>query len=208
MLLYHDYFLALFFTFVAVFYWVRIVFFNRTSSPKLVFSDPRFSKQWFTHTTFKAFRALIWFLCVLRLWLPETDNWIGVCPFLYRTEVLLFGDMLLIVGFSLVLTAHKQMQGAWRSGINASEKLPLITSGLFSISRNPIFIGVIIAQVGFFLALPSVFSFICLVVGVSMLLVQEHEEERNLLTHHGNAYEDYRNEVPRWLIKHSTPELK
>ena len=58
-----------------------------------------------------------------------------------------------LLGLSLILVwvAQSQMANSWRIGIDEKNKTELITNGLFSISRNPIFLGVMIANFGLFL---------------------------------------------------------
>jgi protein-S-isoprenylcysteine O-methyltransferase Ste14 len=54
-------------------------------------------------------------------------------------------------------------------------------------------------QLGFFLALPSVFSLVCLVAGVLVITRQAKEEEKALAQRFGQDYEAYRAKVPRWF---------
>ena len=69
----------------------------------------------------------------------------------------------------------------------------------FARSRNPTFLAIIMGQAGFFLALPSVFSLVCLVAGILVLRQQAKAEEAALERLHGEAYRRYRQDVPRWL---------
>jgi protein-S-isoprenylcysteine O-methyltransferase Ste14 len=61
------------------------------------------------------------------------------------------------------------------------------------------FLGVAAAQVGFFLALPSVFSAICLIVGLSVLQRQVLAEEAHLSGRFSEDYKDYSTRVRRWF---------
>jgi len=51
------------------------------------------------------------------------------------------------------------MRQYWKIGIDEKNKTELITKGLFSISRNPIFLGMILSTVGIFLIIPSTLTF-------------------------------------------------
>ena len=61
------------------------------------------------------------------------------------------------------------------------------------------YVGVAMSQVGFLFALPSVFSFICLIVGLVSLYRQVILEEMHLSEHLPTEYKDYKQRVPRWL---------
>jgi hypothetical protein len=51
------------------------------------------------------------------------------------------GLFLLAVSFIWTLLAQAQMGNSWRIGIDANTKTPLVTHGIFGISRNPIFLA-------------------------------------------------------------------
>jgi protein-S-isoprenylcysteine O-methyltransferase Ste14 len=51
--------------------------------------------------------------------------------------------------------SHDSLKNSWRIGIDTKTKTELVTNGLFSISRNPIFFGMIITLIGVFLATPN-----------------------------------------------------
>ena len=71
-------YLALFYTFVAGFYTVRIIYKNRSTPAGVIFPGAKFCTSWWNHMAFKFFRAAIWFVCVLRvllLCLWSTSLW-------------------------------------------------------------------------------------------------------------------------------------
>jgi len=61
------------------------------------------------------------------------------------------------------------------------------------------YLGIVAAQVGFFLALPSIFSLICLVVGLIAIYRQTLVEEAHLTHRFSTQYKEYKLLVPRWL---------
>lgn len=192
-------FLALFYTFVALFY---VVVINRhqkqNSQVTYVHMGHRFSFHWWNHLTFRVFRMLIWLVCVFRLLWPEVDSWLGLYTWPHYGPYII-GVVLLVGGFGLAITTHFQMRDDWRSGIDTHQSGHLITEGLYAYSRNPAYIGVAAAQLGFLLALPSVFSVICFIVGISALYVQVTLEEHYLQDTYGEQYQLYSRSVPRWL---------
>jgi protein-S-isoprenylcysteine O-methyltransferase Ste14 len=119
---------------------------------------------------------------------------------LWHPVVLLIGDGLLLASFSTIILLHFYMGKDWRSGMSVDDGTQLITTGPFAMSRNPMMLCVVIAQGGFFLALPSAFTLVCLVVGVWAVVAQVRVEERLLRQRFGTAYNAYAARTPRWLI--------
>lgn len=192
-------YLALFFTVVAVFYAVRITLQKRSGTREVVFPGARFSATWCNHMAFRAFRIAIWMVCVVRYVFPGADGYLGMITALNQWPVVLAGNVLLTGGFLFTIAAHFTLGGAWRSGIDPAQPDSLKTDGFYRVSRHPMFLGVAVAQAGFFLALPSVFSAACLAVGWYTLHSQARAEERHLASMFPGDYRHYRAGVRRWL---------
>lgn len=192
-------YLALFFSGVAAFYTVRIVLLVRRGSGPRVFTGERFTYTWWNHLSFRVFRVLIWLVCLTRLLFPGVDRFIGLIPQLQNASVIVAGNLLLTAGFTLTLAAHFSLKEKWSSGINPSGPARLKTSGLFRFSRNPMYIGVAMGQLGFFLALPSLFSLLCLPIGLLALQRQVRAEESHLAAAFPQYYPGYAALVPRWI---------
>ena len=96
-------------------------------------------------------------------------------------------------------TAQLQMSDAWRIGIDTKHKTDLVSKGLFSLSRNPIFLGIIVADIGLFLVVPNAFTLLIGVLSIVVIQTQVRLEEAFLVEAHGDAYIRYREEVRRWL---------
>jgi protein-S-isoprenylcysteine O-methyltransferase Ste14 len=47
------------------------------------------------------------------------------------------------------------MGASWRIGIDSANATELVSKGLFSVSRNPIFLAIRLALLGFFLVAPN-----------------------------------------------------
>lgn len=193
------FYLALFYTGVALFYSCKIIITQKKTAGNLVFAGPRYCSTWWNHTAFRLFRMIIWLVCTLRLFFPAIDNGLGLLPALTEFSVILCGNILLTVGFVSTLVLHFSMADAWRSGIDPAGPRQLITTGAFRFSRNPIFVAVGISQLGFFLALPSMFTLICLLVGLAALYRQTLAEERHLACVFPRQYPAYVASTRRWL---------
>lgn len=192
-------YLAIFYTAVAVFYAARVTAKKRAGSSEVVFPGMRFGSTWWNHMLFRSFRLTIWMVCLFRWPFPAIDDYLGIFIALHSWPVVLAGDFLLLAGFSFAIAVHFDLGRQWRSGIDPRGPGELRIDGFYQFSRNPMFLGVAVAQAGFFLALPSAFSGVCLVVGLSVLHRQVLAEETHLSNRFAGDYERYRARVRRWL---------
>lgn len=192
-------YLAVFYTGVAVFYTVRITAKHRAGSREVVFPGARLSVTWWNHMLFRAFRMTIWLVCLLRWPFPFIDEYLGVFSTLNTWPVVLAGVTLLTAGFLGVIAVHFGLGPQWRSGIDPQSPDQLRIDGFYRYSRNPMFLGIAAAQVGFFLALPSVFTAFCLLVGWYTLHRQTLAEEAHLAERFPEDYPLYKSRVRRWF---------
>ncbi len=192
-------YLAVFYSFVAVFYTYRLINKKRKDGKELVFAGKRYCKTWWNHITFRFFRVSIWMVCLFRLFYPNIDNYLGMIHPLESSIVIGLGLILLSVGFLSTLLVHYSLGPEWRSGIDPSGPSKLITSKGYQFSRNPMFVCIASAQLGFFLALPSVFSLVCLAIGLYTLYHQTLEEEIHLSKKFPIDYAAYKLKVRRWI---------
>lgn len=192
-------YLAVFYSGVAAFYTIRIITKKRSGLQEVVFPGQRFSSTWFNHALFRGFRVSIWLICLFRLFFPEVDRYLGIFDSLNTGPVILAGDALLAAGFGFAIAVHFSLGRQWRSGIDTQGPGALKTQGFYSYSRNPMYLGVATAQIGFFLALPSIFSAVCLLVGMYALYSQALAEEAHLVQVFPHDYRRYMQRVRRWL---------
>ncbi|HEX2553248.1 MAG TPA: isoprenylcysteine carboxylmethyltransferase family protein [Microvirga sp.] len=191
--------LACYFTFIAVYYTAKLLALrSRTGTRHADFGGPG-TAQYVGHRLFKAFRVAIWGICVLRVFWPEVDR--ALIPFEAMTGVasLATGLSLLLVCLALTVYVHSYMGEAWRSGVAPDGPKHLITAGPFARLRHPLFTAIAIGQIGFFLALPSLFSLVCLAVGLTVLVVQARFEEQRMAVAFGQAWRDYARAVPAFV---------
>lgn len=128
-----------------------------------------------------------WHKYLLPFWYLENDT------------LAVIGWGLLILSLILVWIAQSHMRDSWRIGIDEENETELITSGFFSISRNPIFLGIMIANVGLFLVLPNAFTLLIISLSTTSINTQIRLEEAFLIEAFGEQYEQYRKNVKRWL---------
>lgn len=192
-------YLAVFYSAVALFYTVRIITAQKSTNTGLVFPGERFCSHWWNHMTFRLFRASIWMVCVVRLFFPALDEYLGLITTFDNALVLILGNILLTFGFLMTIIIHFSMKQKWRSGVDPKGPDGLITDGFFKYSRNPIFVSVALSQLGFFLALPSLFTLVCLIIGLYTLFKQATVEEQHLAEIFPSNYKTYQANVRRWL---------
>lgn len=109
------------------------------------------------------------------------------------------GLFMIHISLVWITVAQYQMKNSWRIGIDEKNKTMLITHGLFRISRNPVFAGMILSAWGLFLVLPNIISFFSAAAKHIILQIQIRLEEAHLLKQHGNVYEAYKSKVRRIL---------
>lgn len=107
------------------------------------------------------------------------------------------GIMVSATLFSIL--AQFQMGDSWRIGINKTEKTSLIKNKLYNYSRNPIYLGLLLSFLGYFLIVPNAWSLCCLVLSYPSLEIKIRFEEAYLLDKHGDGYLAYMEKVRRWI---------
>ena len=88
---------------------------------------------------------------------------------------------------------------SWRIGIDHEHQTALVRTGVFGLSRNPIFLGMKISLVGLFLAIPNALTALTLLTGIVLIQIQVRLEEEFLANTHDEEYCQYRQQVRRWL---------
>ena len=131
-------------------------------------------------------------------WSPSSMVALGEIGWLVSPAVRMIGIGLMLGSFGLIVLAQSQMGRAWRIGIDESSPPQLVTSGLFSRSRNPVFLGVTLNTLGFFLLLPNAVTLLVLGLNGALISVQVRLEESYLEDSLGEDYRDYASTTDRW----------
>jgi protein-S-isoprenylcysteine O-methyltransferase Ste14 len=111
----------------------------------------------------------------------------------------IIGLTILFVALFWIAVAQYQMANSWRIGIDEKNKTALVTKGIFSMSRNPIFLGMLSTLLGLFLTIPNAVTFTVLVTGFVVVQIQVRLEEAFLHKMHGADYANYCSKTRRWL---------
>src|SRR4029079_17905261 len=98
-----------------------------------------------------------------------------------------------------MVTAQLDMGASWRVGVDEGARPGLVAAGLYRFSRNPIYVALIGALIGYAAMLPTWLSLALLVGTVGAIRIQVKEEEDYLLRTYGNAYAQYARHVGRFV---------
>ncbi|MFC7345185.1 methyltransferase family protein [Chryseobacterium zhengzhouense] len=148
---------------------------------------------------FKLTLFLLFIYTVLFFFFPKEILENGNISFLDRSLLKYIGITFMILSLIWVLIAQFQMKNSWRIGIDEELKTELITNGLFSYSRNPVFFGMLISLIGLFLTLPTFISLSFFIVAGILIQIQIRLEEEFLLKQHGISYSEYKKNVRRLI---------
>lgn len=154
----------------------------------------------FVGKAYKIISVLAFVTISLNAFLPKVMLYFTPIDYLQNDILVLVGIGLVHLAFLIIFIAQRNMANEWRIGIDNENKVNLITKGMFSISRNPIFLGVIFVFIGLFLIIPNTVTSLILVAGVMVIQVQIRLEEEFLTNTLSDEYKDYMNKVNRWLF--------
>lgn len=112
------------------------------------------------------------------------------------------GHLIAVAGAMLAFAAQMAMGASWRVGVEEGAVGALVTSGLYDLSRNPVFLGQLVLLAGVALAIPSVPGAAAVGLFWWSATLQIRSEERILTQTLGQPYRHYLAKVPRWFRFH------
>ena len=125
----------------------------------------------------------------------------GLVPLAPATAAVLraSGTVMVLGATALMLAAQLDLGASWRVGIDEGARPGLVTGGLYRYSRNPIYVAMLTALLGFALLLPSWIS-LGLLIGAG-LGIRRHvgDEEAYLGRTYGEEYRRYAARVGRFV---------
>ena len=110
------------------------------------------------------------------------------------------GVVVACVGVLIFVLAFFSFGDSWRIGIDRKTAGQLVTGGVFSLSRNPIYVAFDLIFIAVFLINGTWFFLVFALPAILAVHSQTLREERFLLERYGDEYERYRRKVPRYLI--------
>ncbi len=79
------------------------------------------------------------------------------------------------------------------------QKPSVIRNGVFSVVRHPIYLSEILLYLGFLMLSTSLAAVVIWIIAIGFLHYISRYEEKLLLAHFGEEYEQYMREVPMWI---------
>ena len=116
------------------------------------------------------------------------------------SETLIAGSVLMVAGIVIVIVAALSFRRVKTHLEPWKPTSTIVTSGIFGVSRNPIYLALCIANIGFGLIFNSwwvLLSFIPAAILVYLIAIRS--EERYLERKFGDEYLEYKARVRRWL---------
>lgn len=109
------------------------------------------------------------------------------------------GVFLCCIGLYFFVSALISFKSSWRVGIDTKQPGELITTSVFSITRNPIFLFLDLYIIGTFLIYGNAFFLISIVIVLPSLHFQISKEEKFLEEKYGKEYREYKKSVRRYI---------
>ena len=182
----------------AAFFWRSYVVWKKTGINPVVFKTADTAHD-FIGRIFKLLFASIVAVVFIYSFFANLYEFLLPIRFMELALMRLVGGILLIISFAWTIFSQAQMGNSWRIGIDGKNRTELVSGGVFNISRNPIFLGMKITLLGLLLVMPNALTLLAFVMGLVLINVQVRLEEEYLARLHSEAYENYRQRVPRWL---------
>jgi protein-S-isoprenylcysteine O-methyltransferase Ste14 len=112
-------------------------------------------------------------------------------PLQIDTAWLYIGLVIYLFGMAFMIIAVRNFASSPRDKV--------ITKGLYSVTRNPEYIGLLLLQIGLGIACISWLYLLLTVVLIILLNANLSAEERYCLHRYGDDYLKYKNKTPRWI---------
>lgn len=133
------------------------------------------------------------------IWIVPNYRYLFPISYLEIGLVQTVGFVISMLGQVLGFIAQLQMKNSWRLGVDKDGATELVTTGFFSISRNPIYLCLALSFFGFFLLAPNVVSIVFCFIMLYGVNEKISDEEEFLIEKFGTDFVKYRNEVRRWI---------
>lgn len=110
------------------------------------------------------------------------------------------GLVIELLGVSAFVVSVAEMKNNWRAGVQREDKTSLVTSGIYSISRNPAFLGFDLMYIGILLAFFNLPLLMATVIAMALFHLQiVNVEEDFLIEAFGMEYVRYKKKVCRYF---------
>lgn len=139
---------------------------------------------------------ILLFVIYLMIWIPDslifhfTTFLTNTIPFLLHVTI---GAIIFVIGLVLMELAHRELFEKKLSG--------LITTGILSHTRHPMYFGTILAYLGGIIGTLSLITLIPWLLSVILYYKMATYEEQKLEEKYGQEYLEYKKKVPKWISR-------
>jgi protein-S-isoprenylcysteine O-methyltransferase Ste14 len=125
-------------------------------------------------------------------------------PLLPSNVAIAVGTGFIVLSLPLVLLAARQLNRASTAFDVRKPTTTVVTTGIFRVSRNPVYLSMMLLYVGIAFLMNSPWMLlVAYPTGSALCLLAIRPEERYLATKFGDAYQNYTASVPRWIGRRS-----
>ena len=121
-------------------------------------------------------------------------------PLINSLPVKIIGVALVTLGLILFALAFISFGNSWRVGFDVKTPGALVTTGIFALSRNPIYVFLDVWFIGIFLINGTLIFLIFAVLAVAVQHWQILQEESFLLKLYGEPYQNYCARTGRYIV--------
>jgi protein-S-isoprenylcysteine O-methyltransferase Ste14 len=132
-----------------------------------------------------AFGLPLWKPLVRPFWIVPYPGWVGI--------------VLCTLALVIMILSLVSFGNSFRVGIDEQKADELVTTGMFAISRNPIYVSFNLFFTGQFLVHRNIMMLLSIVCFALLIHRQILREEKFLKSHYGADYADYCRKVRRYL---------
>ena len=149
----------------------------------------------------------------LRFLIPALFSTVGVgflLPFLagrgwgliqFSEKIRYLGVLIFLSGYLIRVLATRKLRKQFSFVLTIQENRQLITSGIYSVIRHPVYLGNMLGVLGMFLVFSTWYSLIFVIFYMLLLGRQISQDEKHLMQNFGSVYEEYSTKSFR-LIPH------
>jgi protein-S-isoprenylcysteine O-methyltransferase Ste14 len=119
--------------------------------------------------------------------------------FFHSNAIGWIGVGLCFIGLLILVLSLVSFGASFRVGIDVQEPDKLVTTGIFALSRNPIYVGFALVLVGQLLVFPNWIPLAYLAAGLLLFHRQVLREESFMRQHYGQEYTEYCRRVRRYV---------
>ena len=109
------------------------------------------------------------------------------------------GVLCCLAGLIVLFLSLVSFGRSFRVGIDTDQPGKLVTTGVFAITRNPIYVALLLILLGQFLIFPNPILLAYLLAAMWLIHRQVLREEAYLRNHYGQEYSEYCSRVRRYL---------